>query len=173
MKQHSKRKRLSSAGVQRESVVAGQLKKPDMNQALPLIELAVIEDFGKGDPTSELTVGADELSKANVVTREEIVVCGMEIAAEILKRYDPRLKLKVLVEDGQRASVADRLGVIEGPLRAMLSAERVVLNFLQRLCGISTMTWKYVSAIRGTKSKIYDTRKTIPGWRERAFQSSG
>jgi nicotinate-nucleotide pyrophosphorylase (carboxylating) len=166
MKQHTKRKRFSSAINQRESVVAGQLKKPDMNQALPLIELAVIEDFGKGDPTSELTVGADELSRANVVTREEIVVCGMEIAAEILKRYDPRLKLRPLIEDGQRASVADRLGVIEGPLRAMLSAERVVLNFLQRLCGISTMTWKYVSAIRGTKSKIYDTRKTIPGWRE-------
>jgi hypothetical protein len=79
MKQHTKRKRFSSAINQRESVVAGQLKKPDMNQALPLIELAVIEDFGKGDPTSDLTVGADELSRANVVTREEIVVCGMRL----------------------------------------------------------------------------------------------
>ena len=151
---------------QRESVVAGRLKKPDMTQAMALIEMAVNEDFGKGDPTSELTVGADEFAKANLVTREEIVVCGMEIAAEILKRYDPRLKLKILIEDGQRASVAERLGVIEGPLRAMLSAERVVLNFLQRLCGISTMTWKFVSATRATKAKIYDTRKTIPGWRE-------
>jgi nicotinate-nucleotide pyrophosphorylase (carboxylating) len=90
----------------------------------------------------------------------------MEVVKQVLKLYDERLKLRVLIEDGCRASVANRLGVIEGPLRAMLSAERVVLNFLQRLCGISTMTWKFVSAIHGTKAKIYDTRKTIPGWRE-------
>ena len=83
-----------------------------------------------------------------------------------LKQYDARLEFKPLVADGCRASVADRLGTIKGPLRSMLSAERVVLNFLQRLCGISTMTWKFVSATRGTKAKIYDTRKTIPGWRE-------
>jgi len=149
-----------------ETICAGRQRKPDMKQVLPLIELAVDEDFGKGDPTSELTVGPDECAKCYLVSREEIVVCGMEIAAEILKRYDPRLKLKPLVADGQRASVADRLGVIEGPLRAMLSAERVTLNFLQRLCGVSTMTWKFVSAIRGTRAKIYDTRKTTPGWRD-------
>ena len=131
-----------------------------------LIDLAVQEDYGKGDPTSEITVPATEHAKAYIITREEIVVCGMELIREVLKQYDPKLQLRILIEDGSRASVADRLGVIEGPLRAMLSAERVVLNFLQRLCGISTMTWKYVSAIRGTKAKIYDTRKTIPGWRE-------
>ncbi len=152
--------------IDREYVVAGRLKKPDMAQVLPLIELAVNEDFGHGDPTSEITVSAKEKGRAYLVSREEIVVCGMGIAQEILKRYDPRLNLKVLIEDGYRANVASRLGVIEGPTRAMLSAERVVLNFLQRLCGISTMTWKYVSAVRGTKAKIYDTRKTIPGWRE-------
>ena len=90
----------------------------------------------------------------------------MIIAREALKRYDPRLKLKILKRDGQLAKVADRLGVIEGPVRSMLTAERVVLNFLQRLCGIATMTYKYVHAVRGTKAKIYDTRKTIPGWRE-------
>jgi nicotinate-nucleotide pyrophosphorylase (carboxylating) len=90
----------------------------------------------------------------------------MEMVPVILKKYDSRLSFKPLVPDGHRASVADRLGVIKGPLRSMLSAERVVLNFLQRLCGISTMTWKFVSATRGTKAKIYDTRKTIPGWRE-------
>lgn len=148
------------------TVVAMRVKKPDMRQVLPLIEMAVFEDFGKGDPTSEITVDADRSARGHLVSREEIVVCGMEIADEILKRYDPRLKLKILVEDGHRASVADRLGTIEGPLRSMLSAERVVLNFLQRLSGISTMTWKYVSAVRGTKAKIYDTRKTVPGWRE-------
>ncbi|NLK40908.1 MAG: carboxylating nicotinate-nucleotide diphosphorylase [Planctomycetes bacterium] len=147
-------------------VYSRRIKKPDMKQIVPLIELAIREDFGKGDPTSEITVGADEMARASLVSREEIVVCGMDIAAEILKRYDPRLTLTPLVQDGCRASVAQTLGIIEGPLRAMLSAERVVLNFLQRLCGISTMTWKFVNAIRGTKAKIYDTRKTIPGWRE-------
>ncbi len=141
------------------------MAKIDIKKVHTLIGLAVEEDFGAGDPTSEITVADDVMAKANIITREEIVVCGMEIVREVLKRYDTRLKLRVLKKDGERANVANRLGVIEGPLRSMLSAERVVLNFLQRLCGISTMTWKYVSAIRGTRAKIYDTRKTIPGWR--------
>ncbi len=141
------------------------MKKLDLNRVQTLIEMAVEEDFGGGDPTSEITIADDVIAKANIVTREEIVVCGMEIVGEVLKHYDKRFKLRVLIKDGARANVANRLGVIEGPLRSMLSSERVVLNFLQRLCGISTMTWKFVSAVRGTKAKIYDTRKTIPGWR--------
>jgi nicotinate-nucleotide pyrophosphorylase (carboxylating) len=143
-----------------------KIKKLDLEKVRPLIEMAVQEDFGKGDPTSEITVHPKVQAREYLITREEIVVCGMELIAEVLKFYDPHLKLKVLIEDGHRANVADRLGIIEGPLRSMHSAERVVLNFLQRLCGISTMTWKFVSAIRGTRAKIYDTRKTIPGWRE-------
>ncbi len=149
-----------------ERIARKNLKKLDLSKIQTLIDVAVDEDFGDGDPTSEITVCENERAKAYLVSREEIVVSGMELAGEILKRYDSRLKLKVLVQDGHRASVADKLGVIEGPLRSMLSAERVVLNFLQRLCGISTMTWKFVSAVRGTKAKIYDTRKTMPGWRE-------
>ncbi|MHC5155871.1 MAG: carboxylating nicotinate-nucleotide diphosphorylase [Planctomycetota bacterium] len=130
-----------------ERIARRNLKKLDLKKVEPLIDIAVYEDFGK-------------------ISREEIVVSGMEMVPVILKKYDSRLSFKPLVPDGHRASVADRLGVIKGPLRSMLSAERVVLNFLQRLCGISTMTWKFVSATRGTKAKIYDTRKTIPGWRE-------
>lgn len=149
-----------------ERIARANLKKLDLSKVQTLIDIAVEEDFGAGDPTSEITVSADERAKGYLISREEIVVSGMSFASDILKRYDERLNLKVLVEDGHRASVADKLGVIEGPLRSMLSAERVVLNFLQRLCGISTMTWKFVSAVRGTKAKIYDTRKTIPGWRE-------
>jgi len=142
------------------------IKPLDMEIVLPLIQMAVEEDFGAGDPTSEISIPEDKIDKAYIVTREEIVVCGMELVKHVLKLYDERLKLRVLIEDGHRANVANRLGVIEGPVRSMLSAERVVLNFLQRLCGISTMTWKFVNAVRGTKTKIYDTRKTIPGWRE-------
>jgi nicotinate-nucleotide pyrophosphorylase (carboxylating) len=131
-----------------------------------LIDMAIEEDFGGRDPSSELMIPAGAKGRASIITREEIVVAGMVIAREVLKRYDRRLKLKILKHDGQLAKVADKLGVIEGPVRSMLSAERVVLNFLQRLCGIATMTYKYVYAVRGTKAKIYDTRKTIPGWRE-------
>jgi nicotinate-nucleotide pyrophosphorylase (carboxylating) len=149
-----------------ERIARGNLKKLDLAKIEPLIDIAVYEDFGKGDPTSEITVGADEIAKGFLISREEIVVSGREMVPLILQKYDPRLEFKALVQDGYRASVADKLGVIKGPLRSMLSAERVVLNFLQRLCGISTMTWKFVSATRGTKAKIYDTRKTIPGWRE-------
>ena len=141
------------------------MRKLDMKKVGMLIDLAVEEDFGHGDPTSEITTDENTIAKFYLVTREEIVVCGMDIVRDVLKCYDKRLKLRILKKDGQRANVADRLGVITGPLRSMLSAERVVLNFLQRLCGISTMTWKFVSAVRGTKAKIYDTRKTIPGWR--------
>ncbi len=150
----------------KEEQPARRIRKPDMKNVRPLLELAVEEDYGKGDPTSMLTVSEKKMGRESLVTREEIIVCGMDIVQEVLRMYDPRLKLKVLIPDGHRANVADRLGVIEGPLRAMHSAERVILNFLQRLSGISTMTWKFVSAIRGTRAKIYDTRKTIPGWRE-------
>ncbi len=141
------------------------MKKLDITKVQTLIDLAVEEDFGRGDPTSEISIADNVRARADIITREEIVVCGMDVVREVLKRYDKRLKLRVLIKDGQRASVANRLGVIDGPLRSMLSSERVVLNFLQRLCGISTMTWKFVSAVRGTKAKIYDTRKTVPGWR--------
>jgi nicotinate-nucleotide pyrophosphorylase (carboxylating) len=142
-------------------------KRPrlDLSKIGILIELAVEEDFGQGDPTSRISTGENEMVAAKIVTREEIVVCGMDVIREVLKRYDKRLKLRVLIGDGHHANVADVLGIISGPLRAMHSAERVILNFLQRLCGISTLTSKFVRAIRGTKARIYDTRKTIPGWR--------
>ena len=141
------------------------MKKINIAQARPLIQMAIAEDLGQGDVTSELLFKAGATAKANIISREEIVVCGMDIAAEILRCYDERLKLKVRIGDGEAAHVASRLATIEGPLRPMLSAERVMLNFLQRLSGIATTTRKYVQAIQGTKAKIYDTRKTMPGWR--------
>lgn len=141
------------------------LTKIDMELIRPLIKMAIEEDLGTGDVTSEILFDDNEQAKADIVSREEIVVCGMDIANEILKLYDERLKLKIKIHDGESAHVGNKLGTIEGPLRAMLSAERILLNFLQRLSGISTTTQKYVFAIQGTKAKIYDTRKTMPGWR--------
>ena len=141
------------------------MKKLNIAKAMPLIKMAIEEDLGEGDMTSELLFKDDTMAKSNIISREEIVVCGMDIAREILKQFDKRLKLKVYVNDGELAYVGCKLGTIEGPLRSMLSAERVMLNFLQRLSGISTTTRKYVRAVQGTKARIYDTRKTMPGWR--------
>ncbi|MGD2094380.1 MAG: carboxylating nicotinate-nucleotide diphosphorylase [Phycisphaerales bacterium] len=141
------------------------MKKLNIAKARPLIQMAIEEDLGAGDRTSELLFKDDTLAKANIISREEIVVSGMDIAEEILKGYDERLKLKININDGEAAHVGNKLGAIEGPLRSMLTAERVMLNFLQRLSGIATTTRKYVYAVHGTKAKIYDTRKTMPGWR--------
>jgi len=141
------------------------MKKLNIAKVRPLIRMAIEEDLGRGDMTSELLFKDDTMAKSNIISREEIVVCGMDVAREILKCFDKRLKLRVLVKDGQSAYVGCKIATIEGPLRSTLSAERVMLNFLQRLSGIATTTRKYVRAIQGTKAKIYDTRKTMPGWR--------
>ena len=141
------------------------MKKISIAKVRPLIQMAIEEDLGRGDRTSELLFEDDAIAKATIISREEIIVSGMDIAGEILSRYDENLTLKIRINDGEPAHVGSKLGVIEGPLRSMLSAERVMLNFLQRLSGIATTTRKYVWAIRGTKAKIYDTRKTMPGWR--------
>jgi nicotinate-nucleotide pyrophosphorylase (carboxylating) len=127
--------------------------------------MSIEEDLGQGDLTSELFFTDDNVEKAHIVSREEIVVCGMDVVREILSCYDTRLRLKVMVDDGELAYVGCKIATIEGPVGSMLSAERVTLNFLQRLSGIATTTRKYVRAITGTKAKIYDTRKTTPGWR--------
>ena len=101
-----------------ERIARKNLRKLDLAKVQSLIEIAVAEDFGKGDPTSEITVGADEIAKGSLISREEIVVSGMEMVPAILKHYDTRLQFKPLVSDGYRASVANRLGVIKGPLVA-------------------------------------------------------
>ncbi len=141
------------------------MKKLDIEKIIPLINMAIEEDLGCGDVTSELLFKDDVQAEAHFVSREEIVVCGIGIAETILKRYDERLSIDVHVEDAKAAHIGQRLATVRGPLVPMLSAERVILNFLQRLCGIATTTRKYVQAIKGTKAKIYDTRKTLPGWR--------
>ena len=139
--------------------------KLELEKVRPLLKLAIEEDVGQGDVTSELLFDNNIIDKADMISREEIVVCGMPVVKELLWAYDKRLKLEVFVRDGQHAYVGCRLATIKGPLRSILTAERVALNFLQRLSGIATTTRKYVRAIQGTKAKIYDTRKTLPGWR--------
>ena len=141
------------------------MKKLNIAKAQPLIRMAIEEDLGQGDITSELFFKDNTIGKANIISREEIVVCGMDVVKEILKCYDKKLKLKVRANDGERVHIGGKIATIEGSLRSMLGAERVMLNFLQRLSGIATTTHKYVLAVQDTKAKIYDTRKTTPGWR--------
>lgn len=142
------------------------IKPLDISKVMLLIQLAVAEDFGDGDPTSEITIDADKTTKTLLQSREDIVVCGMAMAREVLKCYDMALEVKILKEDGDLANKGDVLAEITGPLRPMLSAERVLLNFLQRLSGVATLTSRYVKEVQGTRAGIYDTRKTTPGWRE-------
>ena len=141
------------------------MKQLDMAKVRPLVRMAMEEDLGSGDVTTDLLFTDGARARAVVVTREEIVVAGLPIVEEILRQYDQRLKMTPYFRDGQSAHVGSKLAMIEGPLRSMLSVERVMLNFLQRLSGIATTTSRYVRAVKGTKARIYDTRKTLPGWR--------
>jgi nicotinate-nucleotide pyrophosphorylase (carboxylating) len=147
-------------------MVTKDIKPLDISKVMPLIKLAVAEDFGDGDPTSEITIDAGKTAVTMLRSREDIVVCGMAVAREVLKCYDMSLEIKIHKPDGSHAAAGELLAEISGPLRAMLSAERVLLNFLQRLSGVATLTARYVKEVEGTKAGIYDTRKTTPGWRE-------
>ncbi|MDK1030552.1 MAG: carboxylating nicotinate-nucleotide diphosphorylase [Planctomycetia bacterium] len=131
----------------------------------PLIILALSEDIGTGDLTTDLLVAPDAEGIAYLVARQEGIVAGLTFAEAILHHVDQRLEFKALVEDGSRVKPGEALGEIRGLLCAMLTAERTVLNFLQLLSGIATTTRKFVEAVAGTVAKIYDTRKTTPGWR--------
>jgi len=140
-------------------------KKLNIKQVRPLIRMAMEEDLGSGDVTTNLLFQDGTVAETKIVSREEIVVAGLPVLEEILRQYDERLTMTPHFRDGQSAHVGNKLATIRGPVRSMLSAERVVLNFLQRLSGIATTTSRYVRAIKGTRAKIYDTRKTLPGWR--------
>ena len=137
----------------------------DIKTIVPLIVMAIAEDRGSGDVTSELLFKGSVNARARIVAREDLIVCGMDLVHEVLCQYDDQLKLEILTRDGQFVPKQAVMAVIEGPLTSILSAERVVLNFLQRLCGIATLTGKYVQMVQHTKAKIYDTRKTTPAWR--------
>lgn len=133
-----------------------------------LAELARAEDLGtRGDITSQLLEDQTGDGRFALVARESGILAGRLIAADVLELYDRRIELtwSAGIVDGIRFERGARLAEIAGPATAILSAERVLLNFLQRLCGVATATRQYVDAVDGTKAKICDTRKTIPGWR--------
>ena len=130
------------------------------------IARALAEDLGPGDITSECFIPADHRSSARLIAKENAILAGTEIAAEVFHQVDPSIELLVHRNDGDPIAPGDLILTAAGPTRALLSAERTALNFLQRLSGIATLTRRFVGAVAGTKAVILDTRKTTPGLRE-------
>ena len=130
-----------------------------------LIDLALDEDAGLGDVTSRAIFPAAHRSRAFIDAKQDLVICGLEVAARVFARVDPALKVKLLARDGARVKRGARVMRIDGPTGAMLTAERTALNFLQRLSGIATKSRAFADATAGTGTRIADTRKTTPGWR--------
>lgn len=130
-----------------------------------LIELALREDLGKGDVTSEALIDENLKGKGIIKALEDGVLAGIEIARLVFKRIDPEIVFKPLVKDGEKIRNKSKVAQIEGKVKSILAGERTALNFLQRLSGIATFTSKFVQEVKGTKTKILDTRKTTPGFR--------
>ncbi len=134
-------------------------------QLEPIINRALEEDWGYGDWTTDLCVPKDKESKARIITREDIVVSGVDVAMEVFRRVDPSLKVQQLVKNGSRVEGKTVMLEITGNARSILKSERVALNFLGRMCGIATATRAFVDQLSGTKCQLLDTRKTTPGMR--------
>ncbi len=130
-----------------------------------IIENALKEDIGSGDITTSAILSGDEAGIAHAVAKSPMVVSGIDIFKEVFLCSDPDLRFDQSTVDGQDASPGDILVEISGNLSNILSAERVALNILQRMCGIATLTRAYVEAVKGTRARILDTRKTMPGLR--------
>ena len=131
----------------------------------PLLRAALREDLGSGgDVTTRFFVPARARFKARVVSREPGVVCGLEVAAAAFRACDRKARVRALVRDGARVRPGQAVLEVSGG-RGLLTAERTALNFLQRLSGVASLTRRFVDLARGTRARIFDTRKTVPGWR--------
>jgi len=129
------------------------------------IENALREDVGNGDHTSLSTIPESSLGVANVKVKETGIIAGLVLADQILNQVDSTLKVKVLVAEGSQVKPGDIVMNVEGNTRSLLTAERLVLNCMQRMSGIATLTRKYVDELKGTNTKVLDTRKTTPNFR--------
>lgn len=130
-----------------------------------LIDLAFAEDIGDGDHTTLSTIPADAMGRQHLLVKEEGILAGVDIARRVFERYDPSLKMTVMIGDGFRVKPGDIAFVVEGPVRSLLVTERTMLNIMQRMSGIATMTARYQERLKGLKAKVLDTRKTTPGMR--------
>lgn len=135
------------------------------NPPLDLIRHALAEDGADSDITTLCTVPEEQQTRADIIARQVGVIAGLKVAAATFRELDPRVSVELLVEDGASVQAGQVVAHINGPARSVLSAERVALNFLGHLSGIATITAQCVRALEGTKARILDTRKTVPGMR--------
>jgi nicotinate-nucleotide pyrophosphorylase (carboxylating) len=136
------------------------------DQLSSLVRSALEEDQAFNDVTTIATVLSSRRARASLVARQAGCIAGVSLALEAFRLLDPKISMRVDAEDGTRIEKGGTVLYMTGHARAMLSAERTALNFMQRLSGIASLTAKYVDAVKGTKAKILDTRKTTPGWRK-------
>jgi nicotinate-nucleotide pyrophosphorylase (carboxylating) len=132
---------------------------------LPLIKISLAEDMGAGDITSKLLIPAGEQAEMAFVAREPMVVCGIDVPQLVYAELDKKVLVSVHMKEGAVVSAGSIIATVKGPAQAILTGERVALNIMSRMCGIATVTRKYVEEVAGTKAKILDTRKTMPGMR--------
>ena len=136
-----------------------------LQAAEPLIELAIAEDIGPGDATSEATLPADLTLQGRIVAKEAGVLAGLPVAEAFFHRVEPALEVVAHAADGQEVVPGELVAEVSGAARGLLAAERTALNFVQRLSGIATLTRRFVDAVACTGAKVLDTRKTPPGYR--------
>ncbi|MFA6644523.1 MAG: carboxylating nicotinate-nucleotide diphosphorylase [Bacteroidales bacterium] len=130
-----------------------------------LLELAFAEDIGDGDHTTLCSIPASEVGSSKLLIKEEGILAGVDVAKDVFHKFDPELKVEVFIEDGAHVKPGDVAFVVTGKVQSLLQTERLVLNLMQRMSGIATITNKYVKLLEGTKTKVLDTRKTTPGLR--------
>lgn len=130
-----------------------------------LIDLAFAEDIGDGDHTTLCCIPADAMGESKLLIKEEGVFAGVDIAKEVFRRFDPTMEVEVYIQDGTHVKPGDIVMSVKGKIQSLLQTERLMLNILQRMSGIATMTAKYVKRLEGTKTRVLDTRKTTPGMR--------
>ena len=130
-----------------------------------LIDLAFAEDIGDGDHTTLCCIPEDAMGKSHLLIKEDGILAGVDVAREVFHRFDPTMLMEVFMEDGAQVKKGDIAFVVSGKVRSLLQTERLMLNIMQRMSGIATMTNKYVKLIHGTGAHVLDTRKTTPGMR--------
>ena len=130
-----------------------------------LLDLAFAEDVGDGDHTTLSTIPADAMGRSRLLIKEEGILAGVDVALKVLHRVDPSIKVDVMIADGSRVKPGDVAFIAEGPVRALLIAERTMLNIMQRMSGVATMTRRYQDELEGLHTRVLDTRKTTPGMR--------
>lgn len=130
-----------------------------------LIDLSFAEDIGDGDHTTLCCIPDTAMGKSHLLIKEDGILAGVEVAKRVFARFDPTMQVEVLINDGAHVKKGDIAMVVTGKVRSLLQTERLMLNIMQRMSGIATMTAKYVERLKGTKTHVLDTRKTTPGMR--------